>query len=101
MDTHEEIARMRHELLNMPTWDREEENCGNCAYWDTVAATRMGLAEGLDLAPCARCGVELDSAGEGGMVLLGPDNHCRNHNKEFAPALHFLLELHDRKRTAA
>ena len=102
MDTAQERARTRFELRHpLPSYEPEEAVCGNCEHWDVRAAERMGIASGLRLAPCAMRAVRLDGAGQGGLVLCGPDNHCREYDEAFEPSQDFVSELLGRISPAA
>lgn len=67
--------------------------CGSCAHWGvrrfSVLVTvpdrgPLGMVS-RQLAPCLLNAVEPD-AGDGAVVMLGPESHCRCHHDAWQPA---------------
>lgn len=58
----------------------EDRRCGTCAHYGRAFAVTVTPPGGgpVERAPCLCHAVEPD-AGEGAVVLLGPESHCRCH----------------------
>ncbi len=77
----------------------ESKTCGTCRFWGKDLAVDIKVpANGshgelitIHLAPCLRYAVEPD-AGDGAIVLLGPESHCKCHADAWEAALGWLEE---------
>ena len=77
------------------------KTCGNCRHWGWMFEVEVTLPDSgpmgrvsIKLAPCLCRAVEAD-AGDGAVVLLGPDSHCQSHADAWEPSDDFLDELRD------
>lgn len=73
------------------------KTCGNCKYWGVRFAITVTLPDdgplgqrSVERAPCLRNAIEAD-AGDGAVVLLGPESHCCFHADAWEPADDFSL----------
>ena len=72
--------------------DNDHKTCGNCRHWGiakfgiTVTIPDDGPLGQLSVerAPCLLNAIEPD-AGDGAVVLLGPESHCRCHSDAWEP----------------
>ena len=77
----------------------DHKTCGNCRYWGLSFMTDIPLPDdgpfgrvSRSLAPCLCMAVEAD-AGDGAVVLLGPESHCQSHADAWEASEDFLDEL--------
>ena len=63
----------------------DRKTCGNCKHWGVKFGATVTLPDdgplgqrSVERAPCLLNAIEPD-AGDGAVVLLGPESHCRCH----------------------
>lgn len=79
---------------------RDHKVCGSCAHWGVRRFSMLvtvpdrgplGMVS-RQLAPCLISAVDAD-AGDGAVVMLGPESHCRCHADAWQPSEDFRREL--------
>ena len=75
------------------------KTCGNCKHWGVKFGVIVTLPDdgplgrrSVERAPCQLNAVEPE-AGDGAVVMLGPESHCRCHADAWQPSEDFRREL--------